>query len=171
MAAIAKECASGRTDEALAALAGRQYGVVARRQLRELGLSDGAIAHRLAAGRLHRVHHGVYAVGHTMLVRRGRLMAAVLACGDGAVLSHAAAGALWELRASEATIVDVTVPGSGGGAGGAGSGCIGRVASTGRPSRRTACRSPPLPAPSSISPPSSTAVLCNASSTGRRTRD
>ena len=60
------------------------------------------------------MHHGVYAVGHTVLGPRGRWMAAVLACRPQAVLSHAAAGALWELRASEATIIDVTVPGSGG---------------------------------------------------------
>jgi very-short-patch-repair endonuclease/predicted transcriptional regulator of viral defense system len=114
MAAIAKESAPARRDAALAALAIRQYGVIARRQLRQLGLSDGAIAHRVAAGRLHRLHHGVYAVGHTVIGPRARWMAAVLSCGTGAVLSHAAAGALWELRASEATIVDVTVPGSGG---------------------------------------------------------
>jgi hypothetical protein len=53
---------------------------------------DGAIAYRVRVGRLHRVHHGVYAVGHQVLTRRGRWMAAVLAAGPRAVLSHAAAG-------------------------------------------------------------------------------
>lgn len=98
----------------MAALAVRQHGVVARRQLRALGLSDGAIAHRAAGGRLHRVHWGVYAVGHRVLGPRGRWMAAVLACGPRAVLSHASAGALWGLRPSAAVIVDVTVPQGGG---------------------------------------------------------
>lgn len=118
MAAIAKEGAPPPPDAAVVALAHSQYGVVARHRLRGLGLSDGAIAHRVAAGRLLRLHHGVYAVGHTRLLQRGRWMAAVLSCARGAVLSHAAAGALWELRTSDATIVTVTVtvtvPGSGG---------------------------------------------------------
>jgi very-short-patch-repair endonuclease/predicted transcriptional regulator of viral defense system len=108
------KCASVGVDRVAAELAIRQYGVISRSQLVELGLSDRAVARRVAAGRLHRLHHGVYAVGHTVLGPRGRWMAAVLACGRGAVLSHAAAGALWELRTSEATIIDVTVPGSGG---------------------------------------------------------
>jgi very-short-patch-repair endonuclease/predicted transcriptional regulator of viral defense system len=114
MAAIATECAPPRLDESISALATRQHGVVSRAQLRALGLSDGAIAHRSSVGRLHRVHHGVYAVGHAVLVARGRWMAGVLACAPGAVLSHASAAALWGLRASAATNVDVTVPGSGG---------------------------------------------------------
>jgi very-short-patch-repair endonuclease len=107
------ESAPAAVDRAVAALTVRQYGVIARWQLRELGVSDRGIDRRVAAGRLHRLHRGVYAVGHTVLVTRGRWMAAVLSCAPGAVLSHAAAGALWDLRASEATIIDVTVPGSG----------------------------------------------------------
>ncbi len=51
---------------------------------------------RVEAGRLHRLHRGVYAVGHRSLSRRGRWLAAVLAAGDGAVLSHSSAVALWE---------------------------------------------------------------------------
>jgi hypothetical protein len=113
VAAIAKESAPPFLDLELAALATSQYGVVARWQLRELGFSDGAIAARVAAGRLHRVHHGVYAVGHTVLSARGRWMAAVLAAGPRAVLSHAAAAALWDLRPSAAVIVDVTIAGGG----------------------------------------------------------
>ncbi len=57
---------------------------------------------------MHRVHHGVYAVGHAVLTVRGRWMAAVLAGGPGAVLSHASAAALWELRGSSAALIDVT---------------------------------------------------------------
>jgi very-short-patch-repair endonuclease len=114
MAVTAAESASAPLDAAIARLATRQYGVISRAQLRALGLSDGGISARAARGALHRTHHGVYAVGHTRLVPRGRWMAAALACGTDAVLSHAAAGALWELRASEALTIDVTVPGTGG---------------------------------------------------------
>jgi very-short-patch-repair endonuclease len=106
--------ASPPVDPAISWLATRQHGVISRAQLRELGVSDRGIARRIGAGRLHRLHHGVYAVGHTVLGTRGRWMAAVLACGPTAVLSHASAAALWGLRASEATILDVTVPGTGG---------------------------------------------------------
>ncbi len=89
-------------------LAGRQHGVVSRAQLREIGLSDRAISRRCAAGSLHRVHQGVYAVGHALLTARGRWMAAVLAGGPGAALSHNSAAALWELRPSSARLIDVT---------------------------------------------------------------
>jgi hypothetical protein len=94
----------------IAALAARQHGAVARWQLLALGMHPRAISHRLAAGRLHQVHRGVYAVGHRVLGTHGRWMAAVLAGGPDAALSHAAAAALWELRPSAATIIDVTVP-------------------------------------------------------------
>jgi very-short-patch-repair endonuclease len=79
-----------------------------------LGLSRNAIAARAAAGRLHRIHRGVYAVGHPVLPRYARWMAAVLAAGPGAALSHASAAALWEIRPSGATRVDVSVPNSAG---------------------------------------------------------
>jgi hypothetical protein len=102
------------TDRAIAALAARQYGLVTRAQLREVGLGDSAIGKRVAAGRLHRVHRGVYAVGHRVLPARGAWMAATLACGTGAVLSHISAAAFWEIRSSDAVIVDVTVPTAGG---------------------------------------------------------
>ena len=65
---------------------------------------------RVAAGRLHRLHRGVYAVGHTVLSRNGAYLAAVLACGPHAVLSHRSAAALWGLRPSDAPRIDVTVP-------------------------------------------------------------
>jgi predicted transcriptional regulator of viral defense system len=114
MALTEPQRASPSLDEAIAQLAARQHGVVSRDQLRGLGLSDGGIAGRIRRGTLHRRHQGVYAVGHTVLGARGHWMAAVLACGENAVLSHAAAGALWGLRRSAATTTDVTLPGSGG---------------------------------------------------------
>ncbi|HEX2102571.1 MAG TPA: type IV toxin-antitoxin system AbiEi family antitoxin domain-containing protein [Solirubrobacteraceae bacterium] len=110
--AIPAESASGSSDRAIAHLAASQYGVVSRGQLRERGLTDSAISDRCARGRLHRVHWGVYAVGHPILTRRGQWMGAVLAGGSQAALSHAAAAALWELRPS-AVVIDITVPGSG----------------------------------------------------------
>lgn len=75
-------------------LAGTQHGVLARRQLLALGFSARAIEHRLRSGRLHLITRGVYAVGWPGLDRRRRWMAAVLACGDDAVLSHRSAASL-----------------------------------------------------------------------------
>jgi very-short-patch-repair endonuclease len=92
-------------------LARRQHGVVARRQLLALGYRTDAIQHRITKGRLHRVGHGIYAVGRPELSQRGKWMAAVLSCGEGAVLSHLAAAALWELRPS--AVIEVTVPRTG----------------------------------------------------------
>ena len=102
--------AKGDPDRRIAELAEVQYGVVSLAQLYALGLGRGAIAHRVKAGRLHRVHRGVYAVGHRRVSREGWWLAAVLACGDGARLSGVAAGAHWDLRPSDAEIVDVSVP-------------------------------------------------------------
>jgi very-short-patch-repair endonuclease len=101
-------------DAEIAALAARQHGVVATRQLAALGLPQRAVSHRAAAGRLHRVHRGVYAVGHPILTANGHRMAAVLACGPAAALSHASAAALWEIRPTSATRIDVSVRGPGG---------------------------------------------------------
>ncbi len=89
-------------------LARAQHGVVTRRQLLALGFSEEGIEHRLRTGRLHRVMRGVYVVGRPGLTRKQRWMAAVLACGDDAALSHLSAGALWGI-AREGDAIDVSV--------------------------------------------------------------
>jgi hypothetical protein len=93
----------------LAELATRQHGVVGRWQLLEAGFTDKAIKQRLAAGRLGGLHRESYAVGHRRLSQRGLWMAAVLACGSGAVLSHEDAAALWGLAGTRSP-TDVTAP-------------------------------------------------------------
>lgn len=98
-------------DLGIAELADRQHGVVALRQLLALGLSRKAVKHRLRLGRLHVIHPGVYAVGHKRLTWQGRLMAAVLWAGDGALVSHRSAALLWEVLPSQRAGVDVTVCG------------------------------------------------------------
>jgi very-short-patch-repair endonuclease len=86
----------------------RQHGVVARRQLLALGFSARSVGRRLEAGRLRSIHRGVYAVGHDRLAPRGYLMAGVLACDKGAVLSHKSAARLWGLMRSALLPVEVT---------------------------------------------------------------
>jgi hypothetical protein len=97
-------------DVAVAEVAERQWGVVSVVELLAVGLTRAGVVRRVRAGRLHRVHRGVYAVGHRVLRREGRWMAAVLACGEGAVLSHRSAAAHWELLGSAAALIDVTAP-------------------------------------------------------------
>jgi Transcriptional regulator, AbiEi antitoxin/Protein of unknown function (DUF559) len=94
----------------LAELAATQYGVVTRRQLVELGLKRHAIARRMESGRLHRLHPGVYAVGHIAVGLHGRWLGAVLASGKGALLSHRSAAALWGMLSTSAPRIDVIVP-------------------------------------------------------------
>jgi hypothetical protein len=91
-------------------IADRQHGVISREQLRRLGFKDGAISHAATTGRLHRVFHGVYALGHARVPERGRLMAATLACGKGAVVSHRSAGALLGLLDKGPVVIDVIAP-------------------------------------------------------------
>jgi very-short-patch-repair endonuclease len=95
-----------QTDREIAALADRQHGVVGTWQL---GLDRRAISRRAAAGRLHRKHRGVYAVGRSELTPRGHWMAAALAYGPDAVISHRTAAALWGIGTSTWKI-DVTTP-------------------------------------------------------------
>jgi very-short-patch-repair endonuclease len=101
-------------DVLVAQLATRQHGVVSIAQLRAAGLSDDAVKRRLATGRLHRIYRGVYAVGHTALGTEGRWMAAVLASGDGAVVSHRSAAELWDMLSPIGGPIHVTVPIPGG---------------------------------------------------------
>jgi very-short-patch-repair endonuclease len=101
-------------DTAIAALAKRQHGLVSWAQLLALGLSAQAVHRRVCAGRLHVIYRGVYAVGHPVLTLEGRWMAAVLACGEGAVLSHGSAAAAWDLRPLGAGAIHVTVPSTAG---------------------------------------------------------
>ena len=95
---------------ALAEIAKRQHGIVARSQVEGLGVAGNTVDRWIRTGRLHRVHPGVYAVGHTAITRRGRWMAAMLASGDGAVLSHRSATALWGIWGSGGEATHVTVP-------------------------------------------------------------
>jgi very-short-patch-repair endonuclease len=104
------ESARPEVEARLATLAGRQYGVVTREQLRCLGVGETGIRERIRTRRLHRLRRGVYAVGHTALPYGAHRMAAVLTCGDGAVLSHLDAAAHWELRQSSSGLIHVTVP-------------------------------------------------------------
>jgi very-short-patch-repair endonuclease len=97
-------------DRRLSAVAARQYGVITRSQVLAAGIGDTGIEERIRTGRLLRLHRGVFAVGHRELRRQGHWIAAVLACGPGAVLSHASGAALWGFRRSASAYVDVTVP-------------------------------------------------------------
>jgi len=101
-------------DAAVADLAARQHGVVSRCQLTEAGLGPNAIGRRVRIGWLHRMHRGVYAVGHRPLTRDARWMGAVLAFGDDGALSHACATALWEIRSYNGVWIDITIPSRGG---------------------------------------------------------
>jgi very-short-patch-repair endonuclease len=93
------------TDGELAMVAAQQHGVIA---LRQITMDDSALSRRVRSGRLHRMHRTVYAVGHVPATREARWMAAVLACGEGAVLSHRSAATLWGIRDGEGPRPDVT---------------------------------------------------------------
>lgn len=103
-------------DAEIAAIAGRQHGVVTIAQLLAW-YSDATVRRRVRDGRLHRLHRGVYAVGHAALSREGTWLAAVLACGEHAALSHLAAAAHWRvsrwpaLRTSVVTVSKHAPPG------------------------------------------------------------
>jgi putative AbiEi antitoxin of type IV toxin-antitoxin system len=92
-------------------LARRQHGVVSLAQLERRGFTRTRVLTATRAGWLHPVHRGIYALGHTRLTVRGRWMAAVLATGPGAVLSHRDAASLWNLvPTSSARTIHVTAP-------------------------------------------------------------
>jgi hypothetical protein len=99
-----------RADPIIGALAARRFGVVTRGELFAAGLTRHQIGHRLADGRLHLLHRGVYAAGHRSLRPAGLWWAAVLAGGPGAVLSHRSAAVLWGLPFFVHALIEITVP-------------------------------------------------------------
>ncbi len=101
---------SADTDRSSARVARAQYGILTRRQLRCAGLSDQQVKDRVLAGRLIRLHRGVCALGYGPITREGRRLAAVFACGDGAVVSHLTAATSWDLWPSAHATIDVTIP-------------------------------------------------------------
>jgi very-short-patch-repair endonuclease len=111
---VRKESDKWGPDLVIARISARQHGVVSAGQLRSAGISTSGIDRRIRSARLHRIHRGVYAVGHPRLSNEGRWMAAVLAYGDGAVLSHRSAAELWRIRHPRNGAVDITVPGTAG---------------------------------------------------------
>jgi very-short-patch-repair endonuclease len=98
-----------RRERAISRLAAQQHGVVTGPQLLAIGLTRNAVLKRVEAGRLHRVHRNVFAVGHPVLSLEGHYLAAVFAGGPGAVLSHRSAAALWDLRPTAQRRIEITV--------------------------------------------------------------
>jgi hypothetical protein len=96
-------------DRQVAGIATRQHGIVTREQLLDAGFTANAIAYQVKRGRLIRLYMAVFAVGHRPTSEHARAMAAVLACGPRAVLSHRSAAALWEIVRWPRT-VEVTAP-------------------------------------------------------------
>jgi very-short-patch-repair endonuclease len=121
---VRNELADRDPDALIARIAARQHGVISTAQLRLVGLSHTGINRRMQAGRLHRRFRGVYAVGHTGVSTEGEWMAAVLACGEGAVLSHRSAAELWGMMRRDRRqlgaggrgrdVIDVTLPSNSG---------------------------------------------------------
>src|SRR6476661_1076537 len=97
-------------EQGIGELATGQYGVAGRDQLVEIGIPSRTIERWLSRGRLRPIHRDVFAVGHMPLNQRGRWLAAVLACGEKALLSHHSAAALWGMAGSRGSRVDVTAP-------------------------------------------------------------
>jgi very-short-patch-repair endonuclease len=90
-------------------LAAGQHGVVSRTQLLDAGVAGQTIKHWVATARLHPVHRGVYAIGRPDLSQLGGWMAAVLACGPRAAISHRSAAALWEIVTRDARLPHVSI--------------------------------------------------------------
>jgi len=104
---------SAPPDKMVARIAARQHGVITFGQLLGAGLSKGGVLRRERRGWLHRIHRGVYAVGHPSIGAEGRYMAAVLACGRGTTLSHRSAAGLWLLLPAALGDVHVIAAGRG----------------------------------------------------------
>lgn len=105
----ARGCREDLSDRVIAWIAGRQLGLIASWQLQALGISHSAITRRARRGALHRLHRGVYLVGHAVQVPGARELAAVLACGDGALVSHRSAALMWGLTDVAGGKVEVSV--------------------------------------------------------------
>jgi hypothetical protein len=108
-----KGSAGGRgcsPDREIARLARRQHGVVSRRQLIALGIERRVVDRRIERGSLLAIHRGVYAVGQAGLTMEGRWLAAVLACGANAVLSHRSAAQLWGMLPRSRSVPEATRP-------------------------------------------------------------
>lgn len=116
-----------RADQSIARIAERQHGVISVWQLYELGIGERGVRTRVDAGRLHRIHRGIYAVGHAALSPEGRCAAAVLAVGWkraergdsvlaywGAAVGHRSGACLWKLLPVRHHPIDVIVTGSSG---------------------------------------------------------
>jgi very-short-patch-repair endonuclease len=101
---------TGSAGHAVAALAEEQHGIVTRNQLRELEFRDGAIDDRIASGYLQPLFWGTFAVGHRAVSRQGHMLAAVLACEEGTVLSHGSAAELLGLWDQRLPVVHVVPP-------------------------------------------------------------
>lgn len=109
-ARVGRRRALARRERQIAELSQQQHGVLSRDQLLAAGLGVRTIRRRVEAGRLHLLHRGVYAFGDGRVDKRGRWMAAVLACGEGALLSHRSAAALWGLARARGLVIDVSSP-------------------------------------------------------------
>jgi len=110
-----RDQSTARADLEVARLAARQHGVVSVDDLRACGLSNKAISVRVANGRLHPLHRASYAVGHGNPTREGWMLAAVMACGANALLSHLSAAALpniirWEDRYPDVLVLSESAP-------------------------------------------------------------
>ncbi len=100
----------GRSHGSVAALAARQYGIVSASDLAGLGYSRANVSSEVAKAHFHPLHRGVYAVGHANVTRHAHCLAAVLACGEGALLSHRSAAWLWGLTLRWQLPIEVTTP-------------------------------------------------------------
>jgi very-short-patch-repair endonuclease len=110
-----REESTPRADVRVARAAAGEHGVLNTAQLLACGLTSQAIAYRVAIGRLHPMHRGVYAVGHPNPTREGWLLAAVKACGAGAALCLWSSAALqniitWEDRYADVLVLGESVP-------------------------------------------------------------
>ena len=98
----------GRGDRAVAEIAGGQHGTIHSEQLLAAGISHAAASGRAKRGTLHRIHRGVYRVGHSTPSLLSDLTAAILATGPFSAISHLAAGHLWRMIEVRPSIIDVS---------------------------------------------------------------